>query len=148
MALFRAGAERAAPLLIQITAGEKQVEILGWWAYTEGISGPFSRPILTRPSRPGVSTLDEDVIEALDSPGVIATAEVLTRFTFPPSLPSPDYSRTSFPFPLLFETRWEMGGGVIVPPGECVLLYAQAAKPLRNEVSGVEWTGQIEWREL
>lgn len=144
MARFRAGVVRAAPLEIQLTAGSRQLEILGWWAFTEGTSGATSIPVLTRPSKPGVALITgTPTIEAIDSPGEFATATFLSEFNSEPS--TPDVKVFSYAAPLLCEERWEVGNGVVVMPGESVLLYAQVEGEL--ERNHQEWTADIEWRE-
>ncbi len=154
MPRFRAGVVRAAPLMIQLTAGSKQLEVLGWWAFTEGQGGAVSRPVLSRPSKPGLSPTAHPARPALDAPGTTATADVLTSFYSSPSLP--DVKVFSHQAPLLVEERWEVGSGVIVEPGESVLLYSLTERT--GEVlpgvdgefdkGGQEWTADIEWREL
>lgn len=153
MPRFRASVVRAAPLQIQLTAGEKQLEVLGWYIFAEGASGAISRPVLTRPSKPGVSTgTDRSRIYALDSPGEYATATVLTSFASAPSLPL--LETHTVPAPVVYEERW--ANGVVIEPGETVLLYAatdrsgQSLPALEGEPEkgGLVWTGDIEWREL
>lgn len=144
---FRAEVVRAAPLWIQLTAGEKGVRIVGWEASTETTFGAVSRPVLTRPSKPGVfRDTNRNVHYALDNPSLAATATVLTEFSEPPSLP--EVSPISSGLPIGFEMRMTPAQAVVVDPGESVLLYAAVWVESDNDRIYQGWSASLEWEEL
>lgn len=150
MPLFRCHVERRSPLAIQLTAGPGGATVLGWDALGEDETGQTTRPVLYRPSTPGIGRASEEtaVVVCLDRDGRVAsTAEIITVFSIFPSLP--EGSQRSGFLPYLSSAR---GRDVWVPPGETVVLYA--ATDFEGSIADTAeapivhvWSGSLEWTE-
>lgn len=138
MATFQAGVEGVSPLLVQLTATSAAVEVVGLDLCGDNALGSTSRPTLYRPAIPGTFT---GFIPPLN-PGfgglLSPTADFLTTFSTPPSIPVSPTSSVKVPFQILW--RAAPGNGYVVLPGESVVLYA-------NTAGGHAWTATMLWEE-
>jgi hypothetical protein len=133
---YKGGISGASPLEIQLSADATHpLYVVGFSAMGENASGSASKPVLTRPSSPGVGT---GSALPLSPSSPTASGSLVTSFSSPPSLPSVNVGAFNLPLRL----RWMASPGqeVVLGVSGSLLLYAYAS-------GGHTWSGELLWEE-
>jgi hypothetical protein len=138
MSCFRAGIEGADPLLAQLETSTVTAEITGFDGGGDNALGATSRPIIYRPSSPGVWDGFHPIAPTRINGLAPADSVFVTVFFSPPSIPT--LPTSSVKVPLNLSVRMPLGQGLVVLPGGPVVVYA-------NTTGGHTWTANLIWEE-
>ena len=153
MALFQVTVRGRSPLSIQLTApSDASIRVAGWSVLGDGAFGKTSRPVLYRPSSPGVARASEEtaIVSCLSQDGKSSpAAAVATAFSVPPSTPETFQSTAALPY----RSSERFHPGIEVLPKESIVLYAATdfeAGSLENTeaLPNHSWSGTLTWEEL
>lgn len=138
MARFSVEVADQAPLLVQIKSiPSGYCSVFAAQTAGQNASGSTSRPVLYRPSAPGVGTGQIAEIRGR-VPGETPASECLTSFTSSPSLPTVNVG--SFNLPIRVSWMTDPINGIIISNGGALALYQAAT-------GGHVLNGGLSWEE-
>lgn len=141
MPRFTGAAYDSAPLLIQlkstVSGAGSYATVFAVKAETQTDSGTVSRPILFRPSVPGVPIASTTGVRGR-VPGESPSVVLATSFTANPGIPI--VNSGSFPLPIRISWMVPPEAGWVISGGGAIVLYAVGS-------SGATWSGSLSWEE-